>query len=237
VPNEYSETNESQRGEVKAGALELAVAVLSRGIRPDGSYEGISEGDEQSYQWRTIANWAALNRAVLSPEFEPSREGGREHDLSFVDGRWIKFTKPWAAGYTFGIVGNELISLPATPLQYLIRWILVNRLFGDDVELLGISQRGNESRLVIAQRDVRGIAPTWGEIEKDFTENLGMRRLKTPFSVGGYGARAYCRGRIAVFDVRPLNCVREQSGIVVPIDVIPCLFGSVGAAVLKRLST
>ena len=125
---------------------------------------------------------------------------------------------------------------PATPLEYLERWMIGNRHFGDDAQFLGISKVYGESRLVISQRDIVGESATWDEIEHTFTGTLPMRRLHTPETLGGYESRAYALGRIAVFDVRPVNCVRTSIGVVVPIDVIPQIFNRRDASVLSRLS-
>jgi hypothetical protein len=52
-------------------------------------------------------------------------------------------------------------------------------------------------------------------------------------SCGGHQARAYARGRYAVFDVRPPNCIHTQ-GRVVPIDVIPVVCSRAAATYLNR---
>jgi hypothetical protein len=120
---------------------------------------------------------------------------------------------------------------PATPLQYLERWSVGNNLFGDDAEFVGLS--ADRSRLIMSQRDVAGDAPTWDELDAAFAVQFDLRRLFPSRLLGAYESRAYFSGRIGVFDVRPLNCVRTSSGLVVPIDVIPQFFSRVDADVLK----
>jgi hypothetical protein len=111
----------------------------------------------------------------VAPEtFKPAREGGREHDLLFDPERrrWIKFTKPAAAGYSIAVTGESIDLYPATPLQYLDRWHIHNNLFGDGVELVGLAGSGHTRRIVVAQPNVVGEDPTWGEIDEVFTSNL-----------------------------------------------------------------
>jgi hypothetical protein len=112
--------------------------------------------------------------------------------------------------------------LPSPPLQYLDRWLIGNRIFGDDAELLGIARSSEGSRIVISQRIAVGEDASWEEIEEYFLSVKGFRRIDPPGldSCGGYHSRAYLWGRYAVFDVRPPNCIRTNDRVI-PIDVIP----------------
>lgn len=135
----------------------------------------------------------------------PEREGGREHDVRFDQGtgRWLKFTKSFCTGYCVHVVDSDLMMLPATPLQYLERWLVFNRIFNDDAELVGLYKANGEQRLVISQRDVTGEAPSWDELEDLFIRQMGMKEIKVPAILGGYGSRSYVVGRLGLFDVRP----------------------------------
>ena len=215
-------------------ALQSAIAKLNDGLRSDGTYEGISEWDTHTHQWQLLEEWCIVVDW-------PLRFGGREHDVYYdqSSSRWFKLTKPSAAGFTIDICEGRLFPLLATPLQYLARWRIGNRLFGDDVAFHGVAITKGERRLMISQRDITGETPEWQEIEDLFTNQYGMRRLHlAPGTlVGDYDARAYFRGRYGIFDVRPLNCVRTNEGGIVPIDVIPRVYGCEDAKVLKQLST
>jgi hypothetical protein len=122
---------------------------------------------------------------------------------------------------------------PATPLQYLRRWVLHNRLFFDNVELVGLRIEGCYHRIVITQRDWGDHIVDWEEIDQAMHADYGLKRLPISQQLGGYEARAYCHGRFAVFDVRPVNCVRSAEGIIVPFDVIPQIFSHRNAARLR----
>ena len=173
----------------------------------------------------------------LSANVVPARVGGYEHDVRYLpaDGRWLKFTKPSLAGCVAEIIEGKVGLFLATPLQYLQRWRFANRLFGDDVQLVGLTEEGNYLRIVVSQRDLVGEAPTWDELHFAMTEVYGLHLLNTEASVGGYEARAYAGDRFAIFDVRPQNCVRTAEGDVVPFDVIPQVLKKADAALLHGL--
>ena len=123
---------------------------------------------------------------------------------------------------------------PATPLQFLRRWHFTNRLFADDVELIGLVE-GREPRIGISQQNLPGEAPSWEELHRAMTEVYELRQLHTDAPMGAYEARAYAGERFAIFDVRPANCMRTPEGDVVPFDVIPQAFNRADAAVLRNL--
>jgi hypothetical protein len=66
-------------------------------------------------------------------------------------------------------------------------------------------------------------------------EAYNLARLPVHQELGRYEARAYLQGRFAVFDVRPANCARSPSGLIVPFDVIPQVFGHADAVILSEL--
>lgn len=219
------------------GALQSAIAHLRRGLRPDGTYAGIDEWDGAEHQWRLLHEWAQDKGLILPADFTPAKAGGYEHDVRYVPEtrRWLKFTKPSMAGCSVEWLDGRMQMFPATPLQYLRRWRLNNRVFADDVELVGLAETGRQLRIVISQQDLIGEAPSWEEIHLAMTTTHGLHLLNTTASVGGYEARAYAGDRFAVFDVRPANCVRTAEGDVVPFDVIPQVFSRKDALILRGL--
>jgi hypothetical protein len=126
--------------------------------------------------------------------------------------------------------------LPATPLQYLYRWRIANRWFGQDTELVGIYRGAEGERIIISQCDAQGRSATWAEIEQTFCGTLGMRRILSKDPLGAYEARAYKRGRVAFFDVRPPNCVMSPQGVLVPIDIIPQALSRVAVDTLDEIT-
>ena len=209
------------------GALASAVAFLRRGVRPDGTHEDGSDWEIASHQWGLFISWAYYRGVALPAALAPDQEGGREHDLLFdaPGGRWLKFTKPFAAGFTVDQVAGRFVRRPATPLEYLQRWRLSNRLFGGDARLVGLSCLGRTQRIVVSQRHFPGEPPTWDEIDRALAQDHGLRRLPPELTPADTRERrAYQRGRLAVFDVCPANCAWTAEGEILPFDVIPRLF-------------
>ena len=210
-----------------SGALCSAVSFLRRGVRPDGTHEEGSEWEIASHQWGLFISWAYHRGVALPAAFAPEREGGREHDLLFdaASQRWLKFTRGFSAGWTMECVGGRFVRRPATPLEYLRRWRLANRLFGAGVRLVGLSCVGRTQRIVVSQAHRAGEPPTWDEIDRTMTGQYGWQRLPTALAPADpLERRAYGKGKLVVFDVCPANGVRTADGTVHFVDVIPLVF-------------
>ena len=130
---------------------------------------------------------------------------------------------------------GRLLMTPASPLQYLERWRLHNRLFLENVELVGLYTERFTHRIVISQQDWGADTPNWDEIDRAMVEDYQFERLRIRGDFGGYDSRAYFFKRFAVFDVRPVNCARTASGLVLPLDVIPQIFTRAEANILRTL--
>lgn len=135
--------------------------------------------------------------------------------------RYFKATFPGRFGFTviaLPELGLELV--PATPLEYLERWLLQNSLFGDDVRLEGIASEDVGLTVLISQPNITGDAATPDEIEA-FMRQLWFQPL-TGTSLGGPGALGFYRDldEVAAFDAHPGNFVKDQAGVILPIDLI-----------------
>jgi len=109
---------------------------------------------------------------------------------------------------------SEVMGLrPATPLEYLDRLGLHNRLFGDDAEFLGLVRLRGGLSMVISQIFLHGRKPGIPLI-RDFMAAHGFRKLRDE--------NAYFRAedKLAVFDAHARNFVFAD-GVPVPFDVIP----------------
>lgn len=216
--------------------LKSAISHLRRGLRPDGTYESADEWEATGHQWRLLQGWCEDRGLIVSGAAEPAKSGGKEHDVTFMPelGRWLKFTKPNAAGYMVEVVDGRPMMLPATPLKYLERWSLSNRLFGDQVEFLGIQKATNGKRLVVSQPDVEAIGVVDWEALESYIHKIAIP-LKFEGFLGGYGSRGYLMRRIGIFDVRPENCVLSISGHIIPIDFIVQVFSAIDTRCLRKL--
>lgn len=191
-------------------------------LRPGGSYGEIDEWSVYDESFRRLQAWAEENGCHYE-RLQPLKEGGREHDLTFdpASSSWLKFTKPSAAGYVVSVDFDAPELRPALPLEYLQRLALQNEIFADDVSFVGIAGAKHDFRIVSRQSDIVGVAASESDIVRLMTEELGFVLLPAKFSVGYVESLAFLRADVAVFDLRPANLVKTDSGIIVPIDSIP----------------
>ena len=68
-------------------------------LRPSGSHGEIDEWSVYDESLRRLVRWAE-EAGCFFEKLQPLKEGGREHDLTFIEegACWLKFTKPAAAG-------------------------------------------------------------------------------------------------------------------------------------------
>jgi hypothetical protein len=171
---------------------------------------------------------------MLLPRLQPLKVGGREHDLTFIEGsrNWLKFTKPASAGYVVSFDLGAPALEPALPLEYLERLLLQNEIFADQVTFVGVAGEIYQPRIVTRQPHIPGEDATQDEIINLMTE-LGFGRLPDRFSVGYADSLAFISDEVAVFDLRPANVVRTEDGLIVPINSIPFRLNAEARAILR----
>ena len=152
-----------------------------------------------------------------------AERGGEEHRLWLAeDGqRYFKATFPGKFGFVVVLTPAGIPDLAdATPLEYLERLILQNRVFGDSVCLEGMTQEAGGIAIVTSQPHLAGTAPTREEI-LSFMARLWFKPLRG-LDLGRPGSLAFYRDldEVAAFDAHPGNFVRDAEGIVLPIDLI-----------------
>lgn len=207
-----------------ARALEDAAAFVRRRVSPDGPLDG-SPGDFASLedQWAALLDWARSGEKILPLEFPgPEREGGREHDVTLHEpsGRWIKYTKPAASGYTVSWHDDRTPFLHnASPLDYLQRLVWQNEVFGDDVRLVGIwSDVPHRPSIVTTQLGLHGTRATLDELSGAFAA-VGFEIL--PWRGIGYeGSLSLRIEGFDIWDVHPANVLLSPEGLPLPFDVI-----------------
>ena len=161
-----------------AGALSDAAAFIRRRLSADGSSDG-SDGDFSApeRQWAALLDWARAGKKILPLIFPPpEREGGREYDVTLHEpsGRWIKFTKPSASGYTVSWheAGTPFLH-NALPLVYLQRLIWQNEIFGDDIQLVGLWEPSpHRWCIVTSQSGLQGIRAS---LEKPLPDPIPLK--------------------------------------------------------------
>ncbi|MFT3991585.1 MAG: hypothetical protein QM680_09250 [Luteolibacter sp.] len=110
--------------------------------------------------------------------------------------------------------------------------VLQNEIFGDQVTFVGIGGDVHQWRIITRQPDIAGEEASVEEIRWMMGE-LDFDALSSRFSVGYADSMGFVRGDVAVFDLRPANVVRTESGVIVPIDAIPVRLAAAARAILK----
>jgi len=136
--------------------------------------------------------WAEFKKTSVESHF------GTEHVVEFSDNRElvIKLTIPPAFGLIPKVLSHPVVNLrddpslpavrqaiefvPATPLEYLERWIASNEVFGDDVHLTAVIQWADgQASFAISQPQYHGQLATDREIERYF-ESAYLCKLLWP---------------------------------------------------------
>lgn len=136
-----------------------------------------------------------------------------------------KITRPNRFGWTVlpGDDGYPEVA-EATPLEYLVRWLISNRLLGDTVSLAGIHSTDEGTRMIVSQRFLIGHYPTPIQI-RDELQDFGFIPVQT-FSVGAHGDSSFFNPElgIALFDAAKDNFIMTR-GAPVAIDILPVKVG------------
>lgn len=153
------------------------------------------------------------------------RAGGEEHRIATPPDftRYWKFTHPGRCGFTV-VSGEETGFTPeltnALPLEYLERLLLQNSVFNDRIRLEGLALESENLVLVTSQPAILGHPVEQSEMLA-FMAKLWFQPL-AGLSLGRPGALAFYRylDEVAAFDAHPGNFVKDDNGVVLPIDLI-----------------
>ncbi len=98
------------------------------------------------------------------------------------------------------------------------RLLLSNRVFDDEVKLIGVTSENDELVIITTQPTLVGEAATGDEMLDFFSAR--RFQLLPGFCAGYKGSLSFYRDldQVAVFDAHPANFIRDQSGIILPID-------------------
>ncbi|MFO1482198.1 MAG: hypothetical protein U1F71_02440 [Verrucomicrobiaceae bacterium] len=145
-----------------------------------------------------------------------SQQPGMEHEVIFDEERqrFIKITLPGFYGNTVRLRPGSAGLAPATPLDYLDRWMWSNELFEDEAQFLGLVDDAAGPRMVVSQPLVVGTRPERDEIVA-FMAGLGFKPVCDTslfFDVSR---------DLLVGDAHPGNFLRNAEGQVFAIDVLP----------------
>lgn len=224
MPHEASRVPDRSGGNEES-ALESAARHLRASPRPAGSAPAREREILRGRQARDLLDWARENSCLIELALVSrlAEDGGEEHRVWFDDHRqlYFKTTHPGKFGFCVIAVSPDLPELvAATPLEYLDRLLLQNSLFGDSTKLEGVVLEENGMAVLTSQPNVTGGAATREEILA-FMEHLWFRPIPG-IRLGRPGALAFYRDldEIAAFDAHPANFVKDEDGLVLPIDLI-----------------
>lgn len=209
------------------GALESAARNLRATPQPAGSSPLRSREFFRRRQERDLLAWAEQSRGLISPsEYLPLIcDAGEEHPVWVPEDqtRHFKVTHPGWCGFTVVIGAETSFDAELTgalPLEYREHLLLQNSLNGDRVSLEGVAREGNQLVIVTSQPTPLGGPVSQSEMLA-FMAKLWFQPLTT-LTLGHPGALAFCRDldETAAFDAHPRNFVKDNNGVVLPIDLI-----------------
>jgi hypothetical protein len=215
-----------------AGAAygELAADAAAHLERSGSSLEGFG-GDSQEIdrQAASLIGWAREKNLILAEDYTAGLfkhlSTTAEHQVFYrtSDNRAVKCTYPGTFGVTPDPKGAQRA---ATPLFYLRRLGLMNRVFKSELRLEGIllgkslliGAKGEQPSIVTSQPWIRPADPDLphpsnAEIA-EFMESLGFDRLSRSY----YGWQRKHDG-VTILDARADNFIKSREGVV-PIDLV-----------------
>ncbi|MDB6021511.1 MAG: hypothetical protein JWQ04_1368 [Pedosphaera sp.] len=207
--------------------IEAATDHIRRGAPTDAEHAQGADG-ESARQIRLLQEWAAqAGRLISLDRFKTLQSVSNrtsEHKVYFdpVWNRAIKQTLPGQFGWAPRLDDGRWTLGIARPLDYLHRWNLFNKVFGDDVQLEGVTitagpimiigENTEPKSAVISQRwhhaaDLNHPAPSQAEISM-FLRKLGFQSLPNSF----HGWHRTADG-IVLLDARPDNFIKTEDGV------------------------
>jgi len=210
----------------------LAADAAAHLARSGYSIEGFGANPQEiDRQAGCLLDWARNKRLILTEAYtagllrHPATTAEHEVFYRASDNRAVKRTY---AG-TFGVTPEAKgIQRAATPLFYLRRLELMNRMFDSDLRLEGIAlgkslligAKGERPSVVISQPWIRAADanrphPSMIEIAA-FMVSLGFSSVPSSY----YGWH-HQENRITILDARPDNFIKSVEGVV-PIDLVIC---------------
>jgi hypothetical protein len=168
-----------------------------------------SEGD-QSYR--------GLLQAFLQTR---SDLAGNEHVvvLSAEEGRVYKITYPDRFGKAYPRITGQPTFQDATPLEYLVRLLLCNEVFGDDLSLeqVVIDQQ-HTVRVVTSQPLIIGTQPAEVNVHR-YLYGIGFEPVEAVDRVPMTNDWYREQDSIMIFDAHGGNFIETREGHVLPIDI------------------
>ena len=173
MPDETGHLPDGPGGDAQ-GALESAARHLRASPPPAGGSPARQREILRGRQERDLLAWAREQRRLIESAtyLGLAERGGEEHRLWLAEEgqRYFKATFPGRCGFAVILTHAGVPDLAdATPLEYLERLILQNRVFGDKVRLEGITQEPGGTAIVTSQPHLWGCQAVLGGSTLDYT--------------------------------------------------------------------
>ncbi|MDR1284262.1 MAG: hypothetical protein LBK99_26105 [Opitutaceae bacterium] len=218
--------------------MAFGMAYQNAGFSPDTAAHDIrtsavailGRGEKRSLfgaQRQALVQWGCKNGCILQHAFLEPLKGigvGAEHTVyhDASTGLAIKVTHPDRFGNSVSKVGAPE---GASPVEYLERLHYQNKIFGDDIRVIGLFSDGNSVSVITSQRWIqtdRDTPPPGQAVIDSYLAGIGF--MRSPAFPGGY---IYYNPvlNLIIMDVQPPNILLTSPGILVPIDVVigkPC---------------
>lgn len=224
MPDEASHLPDRPEGDAES-ALESAARQLRASPHPAGTSPARGREILRGRQERDLLAWAQESGRLIEPASYLARieDAGEEHRvwLDVPSQRYFKATHAGRFGFAVVALPDGSLELTGgTPLEYVERLLLQNSLFGDSIRLEGIVRENGGTVVLTSQPNIEGNEITSDEM-LTFMSRLWFQPLRG-LSLGRPGALAFYRDldEIAAFDAHPGNFVKDENGIVLPIDLV-----------------
>jgi hypothetical protein len=167
-------------------------------------------------QLDALRSWAEKTGRKIGPDCDISqaRIGGLEHFVWPDEAKQVarKFTYGGTFGRTVRVINKGLV--PATPLEYFIRWANHNDLFLPITKISGVLDPGKDGPAILLEQTLLfGDLPSLAAIQ-EFLRDAGY----SPIAGQMFAWKNVDLG-FAIFDARPANFV-AISQVPVPFDLI-----------------
>ena len=194
-------------------ALESAKTYTGRNAEttPGHDASGAARIARVATEQQRLIQWGEQKRHLIPRIALPDARGG-EHDVRFDadSNRYIKSTRPdLHQGYGHAFHDE---APGAAPSEYLDRLHTANRIFADDIRLVGVLRTPKGPSIVTSQPAITGRDSTPAEIDA-YMRRKGFEKL-------GEGAFYHAGEGLLVHDMHTRNVKTDQSGRVHPIDPI-----------------